>query len=706
MSSLSTSVSKFILIASTASVSTINAQPISNDLFQAEQWGLQAKNTSTCAERPEVDSSNTTVTYTCDSYTDSSVSDIDINAPEGWSAYTPALNLSQQEVVIALIDTGIDYTHPDLAAKIWMNPGEATGVDINNNGVDDGCEDNIDGDNNGYLNDCHGANTLVDRIHSNGALNPAAGDPIDDTVGHGTNMAGVMIAQANNLSSQYHGGIVGVAGWEPNIKIATCKAGQMENDVFPYIPNVAIPAAKEKAITECTRYFYNLKQAGINVVVINSSGGMSQHINVYNLMYPLVATPYLLDTPEMYMLVDLLEAAGIMVVASAGNNSWSIDQVTHERAYFPASFTNKNVISVAGINNQGELWSGSSYGRWSVDLAAPGQDILSTVPTAPYFDAANSDFIVTHGTSQSAAYVSGAVALIRANASTSNLDAAAVRRLLLSSGKPLPALADKTVSGSMLRLADNNGTGALTCNDQIFRRRQSPAADSMIALPGEVIKLEVESYNCADVSTESQINVTVSPGNTLVSLYDNGQGDDETAADGVYSGSWTVPYGEFEYLLSGNFDTVKGSIDELSIQASLIEDNTDNTDWIGKWWPSIYRSGFYGNNYRYATKKDPEKIFTWSPTVQQAGYFRVYARWPDSNNFATNALFRIHSQSDVDGSTLITESEQDQTSAGDQWNSLGLYWFSAGTKTIQLSNQNADGTVVADAVQLVPEQIP
>src|SRR5690606_37656568 len=120
------------------------------------------------------------------------------------------------------------------------------------------------GDLNGYADDCHGINALVPRVNTNGTLNPAAGDPLDSTVGHGTNMAGVMVAVGNNNSGQYHGGIVGVTGIEPRIRIASCNSGKAEADVSPLIPGVAVPAAAETAIRQCLEHFIALKQAGIN----------------------------------------------------------------------------------------------------------------------------------------------------------------------------------------------------------------------------------------------------------------------------------------------------------------------------------------------------------------------------------------------------------------------------------------------------------
>lgn len=685
----------------------------SQDLLVNEQWGLNnvprastastttpSATVGTCADKPLIADGQ----YTCSQYNSPGVEDIDINAPEGWSQYSPSPTLTQNEIVIALIDTGIDYRHPDLRDRIWLNPSEASGHDNNGNGVDDGCEDSIDGDNNGYLNDCHGMNALVQRLNTDGTLNPQAGDPIDDTVGHGTNMAGVMSAASDNLDNPFYGGVVGVTGIEARIKIATCKSGKLESDALPYVPGVIVPVATEAAIRQCLNYFHDLKMAGVNIAVINASGGMSHYMNYQNIFFPVVNQKYWLDTPEMLAMASVLENDDIVIVAAAGNNGWNIDQKTSERAYFPAAFKNNNIIAVGAVNNQGALWAGSSYGRWTVDLMAPGESILSTSPGYPLVSQDFADFIVSDGSSQATAYVSGIVAMIRANATTAGLDARAIRRLLVSSGKPLESATAKSVSGSLARLADINGRGALTCNNQIFRRRQLPQADSVVALAGENLQIEVQNFNCAQPGSETALDVTVMPGNLTLQLRDDGTSADAIAGDGIYSGNWTVPTGAYEYFLTTGPDTVTGAQDVLNVKAGIIVDNINSgADYVGKWWPSILRSGYYGSNYRYATEADPEKIFTWAPLVNEGGYHHVYARWPQGPNFATNAQFRIHHQSTQDGSAITTSIAVDQTSNGNQWRDLGVYWFGAGLNAIELTNVGANGTVVADAIMLVPQ---
>ncbi|HXW53051.1 MAG TPA: S8 family serine peptidase, partial [Myxococcota bacterium] len=111
--------------------------------------------------------------------------DADINAELMWG-----YQKGSKDIVVGTVDTGFDFTHPDLVKNVWSNPGE-----IANNGVDD--------DNNGYVDDAHGINAINNT-----------GNPMDDNV-HGTHVSGIIGAEGNNRL-----GVVGVA---QNVQIAACK---------------------------------------------------------------------------------------------------------------------------------------------------------------------------------------------------------------------------------------------------------------------------------------------------------------------------------------------------------------------------------------------------------------------------------------------------------------------------------------------------
>lgn len=187
--------------------------------------------------------------------------DADIDAPEAWDA-----NTGNPAVVVAVIDTGVDYNHVDLAANIWSNPGEIPG-----NGIDD--------DGNGYVDDIHG----IDAVNNDS-------DPMDDH-NHGTHVSGTIGAVGNNG--------VGVVGVNWNVRILGCK-----------FLSAGGSGSTSDAI-ECLDYILGLKNAGINVKLSNNSwggGGFSQG---------------LLDA------IEANGAADILFMAAAGNSAVNTDVSPH-----------------------------------------------------------------------------------------------------------------------------------------------------------------------------------------------------------------------------------------------------------------------------------------------------------------------------------------------------------------------------------------
>ena len=185
----------------------------------------------------------------------------------------------------------------------------------------------VDDDNNGYVDDYYGIDT------ANGDS-----DPYDDN-GHGTHTAGTIGAAGNNNK-----GIVGV-NWR--VKIASCK-----------FLNADGQGTTDGAV-ECINYFNALKDAGVNIVATNNSWGGGDYSSI------------------MHDAIAEANDRGINFVAAAGNESNDND----ENPSYPASYDLPNVISVAATDANDELAYFSNYGETSVDLAAPGDKILSTYPS-------------------------------------------------------------------------------------------------------------------------------------------------------------------------------------------------------------------------------------------------------------------------------------------------------------------------------------
>jgi len=257
-----------------------------------------------------------------------------IKAPQAWHTRTDST------IVIASLDTGVDYKHPDLAANMWTNPGE-----IPNNGKDD--------DGNGYVDDFYGYDTADDE-----------GDPMDEDL-HGTHTSGTMAARGNNVE-----GVVGVC-WRAKI---------VAIDIF-----FGLGAFLEDRL-EALEY-----------IILN------QQVKVANMSY---------GSPDFEQSeYDMMAAArdhGIICVCAAGNE-YTNNDITPT---YPANYELDNVISVASTDKNDELYDdpdfGSNYGVNTVDLAAPGVHIYSTIVPIP----PDPPYGFEDGTSMATPHVSGACALI------------------------------------------------------------------------------------------------------------------------------------------------------------------------------------------------------------------------------------------------------------------------------------------------------
>ncbi|PID72446.1 MAG: hypothetical protein CSB34_02205 [Desulfobulbus propionicus] len=246
-----------------------------------------------------------------------STPDADIDAPEAWDQ----LGGRDAEVVVAVLDTGVDYTHADLAANMWTNELELNG------------EAGVDDDDNGYVDDIYG----IDPCNEDS-------DPYDDHY-HGTHVAGTIAAVTDNGA-----GIAGIT-WN-RAKIMALK----------------FLSAKGRGYTSdaviCIDYLLAMNQREENdIVVMNASWGSTS------------------PSEAMKTALEAAAAEGIIMSAAAGNSARDCEG---EQKHYPSSLDVENVISVAASDQDDNLAYFSNYGASEVDIAAPGVNILSPVPGGGY----------------------------------------------------------------------------------------------------------------------------------------------------------------------------------------------------------------------------------------------------------------------------------------------------------------------------------
>lgn len=263
----------------------------------------------------------------------------DIKFLDAWSH----AKTSTGELVVAVIDTGVDYTHPDLHANMWVNDQEIPG-----NSTDD--------DNDGYTDDIYGYD-----------FSASDADPWDSGH-HGTHVSGTIAAISNNQA--------GITGLNDHVKIMALKVSNNGDTI------------STSSVIAAVQYATLMKNRGVNVVAINASyggGGFS--------------------TTER----DAIQAAGdagIILCAAAGNETSNNDSVST----YPASYRLPNMIVVAATDQKDALASYSNYGVATVDLAAPGSNILSIKPSTMAFTAGGNNYTTNEITfTGRTAGVSGAI---------------------------------------------------------------------------------------------------------------------------------------------------------------------------------------------------------------------------------------------------------------------------------------------------------
>ncbi len=411
-----------------------------------------------------------------------------IDAPSAWNVTT-----GSSSVVVAVIDTGIDYNHPDLSANVFRNT-----ADCNANGVDD--------DGNGRVDDCFG----IDVFNGDS-------DPFDDNL-HGSHVAGTIGAVGNNEA-----GVVGV-NW--SVSVMACKF--LDANGF----------GSAAGAIACLDYVKTMKDRGVNIVATNNSwGGVG-------------------FSQALFDAIQRHQQAGILFIAAAGNGNASGVGLNNDQApFYPCVYGLSNVICVAATTRHDDRAPFSNYGRRSVHIGAPGTEILSTTPAGAYE--------TFNGTSMATPHVTGTAALLKA--ADPARDWRAIRNLILAGGDNVASMAN-TITQKRL-----NAFGALTCTNSSVFSRLTPVADSIVGSIGTPVGLSVLNIHCA--APNGDVAVTVSPGDEVVTLRDDGLGQDQAAGDGNYSGEWTPPG-------AGNFTLTfpDGSVLAASVSTPAIQVTPDSLD--------------------------------------------------------------------------------------------------------------------------------
>lgn len=293
---------------------------------------------------------------------------VDIDVFDAWEIGTGSPNL-----VVGVIDSGIDYNHIDLKDNIWINNEEIPGNEI-------------DDDNNGYVDDYSGWNFT--GVNNN---------TYDDN-SHGTHVSGIIAASTNGM------GIVGVA---PTVKIMPLKVANTQGGLY----TSDVVSAIQYGISKGMKLF-------------NCSFGGSDFSQ----------TEY-----------DLMKNSDALFMCAAGNGDAygiGMDNDSSVKNY-PASFDLPNIISIASIDERGGLSNFSNYGEVSVDIAAPGTNIYSTMPGG---------YGYKNGTSMATPYVTGVAALVLS--ADMDLTPIEVKNYILKSAHKLPQLENKIVTDAIVDAFD------------------------------------------------------------------------------------------------------------------------------------------------------------------------------------------------------------------------------------------------------------
>lgn len=345
---------------------------------------------------------------------------IDMNIWDAWESY-PLPKEETRTVIIAIIDTGVDYRHPDLKDQMWVNPNE-----IPDNGIDD--------DGNGYVDDIHGwdfYNNDASVCHYLETANGYIANP-DDNDNHGTHIAGIIAATANNSI-----GISGVAS-NVNVKIMSLK--------------IHGGSASSGSVSNAIKAIRYAEAMGADIC--NLSWGTTNYNQALELT---------------------IRESSMLFVTAAGNNGIN----NNSTPVFPACLRLPNLISVAYIDSDGYLDSDSNYGVSTVDIAAPGKDIYSTLVGS---------YGYSSGSSMAAPHITGLAAMIYAY--QENVYPAQAKELIINTMLPLD-----TLNGYLINPGIPDAGTAVRSLSQITADTAEPFLVLETNYEKDTIRIQVASYD-------------------------------------------------------------------------------------------------------------------------------------------------------------------------------------------------------------------
>ena len=280
----------------------------------------------------------------------------DISVFDAWELAT-----GSDSAIVVVFDDGVDFSHPDLAGNAWVNSGE----DLNGDGVISADEVNgVDDDQNGFVDDFHG---WAPVYQDNRFINAGSF--------HGTHVAGTIGAVGNNG--------IGVSGVAQKVKIINV----MMFDEFG--------GSSSAAILEGFQYISTLLDQGVEIIAINHSwGGGSAIVDEESNAFVMEMTAFAKDHGSH----------GAVWSVSAGNSSLNRDNQMYYS--YPNNINSANIITVASSTADETPSSFTDFGNYTVDIFAPGSNIMSTYP--------NNEYVYMSGTSMASPHVTGAIALAKA----------------------------------------------------------------------------------------------------------------------------------------------------------------------------------------------------------------------------------------------------------------------------------------------------